>query len=314
MALPSIHNAVIIYNPAAGRLRHGGMGELTEAVRIFKDAGIAAELQPTAAPGSAARLASAAVRHERHLVIACGGDGTLNEVVNGLAGSHVPLALLPAGTANVLAKELRIPWKLPLAARQILGGSLQRSALGQALPTSASAEPRYFIALAGAGVDADMVFRVSDHLKRRFGKAAYWVAGIEQYLTYDYPMFRASSAEGEMTGSYIAIGRVKAHGFPVNITDRADLFSRQFEIAVFTNKSKTRSFLHGWAALFGRLRALRDVHFWHTAEVRCTPVDNRRIHVQADGELIGTLPMTFRVVPDALTLVIPTPSGNAAPL
>lgn len=305
MPLTAIHDAVIIFNPAAGRLRHGRMAHLADVVRIFAEAGITAELRATDAPGSATTLAHAAVRHQRHLVVACGGDGTLNEVINGLAGSQVPLALLPAGTANVLAKELKISWDLRAAARQIVAGRLQRIALGQAVPEGEDGEPRYFVTLAGAGVDADMVYRVDPKLKKRTGVLAYWVAGIQQFLSYRYPMFHAVSQSGEKTGSYIAIGRVKAHGFPVNITDQADLFSSDFELAVFSNSSNLRAFVHGGAALLGRLRRMSDVHFWHTPEVRCTPVNGSRIHVQVDGELIGTLPMTFRVVPDALTLVVP---------
>ncbi len=307
MALDSIRNAVIIFNPAAGRLRRGGSNGLPEAVRILAQAGIEAALRPTDAPGSATRLAHDAVQHGSHLVIACGGDGTLHEVVNGLAVSRVPLALLPAGTANVLAKELKLSWNLASAAKQIVRGRLQRIALGQALPENPSAEPHYFIALAGAGVDADMVHRVSPALKKRYGKGAYWVAGIEEFLTYSYPMFRADSKEEQRLGSYVAIGRTKAHGFPVSITDRANLFGDDFEVALFTNRSNWRSFLHGWAAILGRLRSTRDIHFWRTREIRCTPENNEQvIHVQADGELIGTLPMTFRVIPDALTLVIPS--------
>lgn len=305
--LSDFRKAVIIFNPAAGRLHHGGMARLIQCVKIFKDAGIDAELQATDAPGSATHQAQRASHHADQLVIACGGDGTLHEVVNGLAGSKVPLALLPAGTANVLAKELKLSWDLPTAARQIAAGRLQRIALGLAVPegSNAAGESRYFVALAGAGVDADMVHRVDANLKNRFGKGAYWVAGIAQILGYKYPMFRASSSANEKIGSYLAIGRVKAHGFPVSITDQADLFSNEFELAVFSSNNNMRAFLHGWAALFGKLRRMRDVHFWRTSEVHCAPVNGSRIHVQADGELIGTLPMTFRVVPDALTLVVP---------
>jgi YegS/Rv2252/BmrU family lipid kinase len=306
MALLGIREAVIIFNPAAGRLRRGrGLRRLQECVDIFRHSGMAVELQPTATPGSAAHLARAAAQKEGCLVIACGGDGTLHEVVNGLAGSRNPLALLPAGTANVLAKELRLSWHLPTAARQIVAGELRRIALGLAVPEGRGAEARYFITLAGAGVDADMVYRVSEHWKKKLGMGAYWLAGLEQFLTYSYPMFRAISSQGEKVGSYIAIGRTKAHGFPVRITDGADLYSGEFELAVFSHKSQARAFLHGWAALLGRLRKMSDVHFWRTTEVRCAPLNGRRIHVQADGELIGTLPMTFRVVPDALTLVVP---------
>ena len=306
MPLTNINDAWIIFNPAAGRLRHGGMARLIEVVHIFKQAGITAELHATDAPGSATHLAHAAVNQQRGMVIACGGDGTLHEVVNGMAGSQVPLALLPAGTANVLAKELRISWDLREAARQLVGGQVRRIALGQAIPQDNGAEPHYFITLAGAGVDADMVHRVDPALKKRYGVGAYWVAGFQQFLNYRYPAFRVKSDCGEQVGSYIAIGRTKAHGFPVNITDGADLYSDQFEAAVFSNKSSGRAFIHGCAALLGRLRRMPDVHFSRCREILCTPVNGDTIHVQADGELIGTLPMTFRIVPNALSLVIPS--------
>jgi len=306
MTLATIRNAVIIFNPAAGRLQHGGMAHLAEVVQIFKGAGIAAELRATDSPGSATRLAHAAVTQGRELVVACGGDGTLHEVVNGLAGSQVPLALLPAGTANVLAKELKLSWTLTTAARQIVAGRLQRIALGRAIPEGPGEKSRWFVTLSGAGVDADMVYRVNPALKKRYGVGAYWVAGIEQFLSYGYPHFRASSAENDLSGSYIAIGRTKAHGFPVNITDQADLLGNDFEVALFTHRRAWRAVVQGCAAVLGRLRSVRDVHFWRTREVRCVAENGVRIHVQADGELIGTLPMTFRAVPDSLTLVIPS--------
>ena len=109
--LPNLRNALLIHNPNAGNGGRGRRRMLDEARRIFALSGIEAELQETRGPGDATAMAERATREGRHLVIACGGDGTLNEVVNGLAneqnGHRVPMALLPGGTANVLAKELK---------------------------------------------------------------------------------------------------------------------------------------------------------------------------------------------------------------
>src|SRR5579872_3053584 len=131
-----IKNAVLIYNPTSGRRRHRRFADVEQAAKILSNAGILTELAPTTARFSATSIARQAVDQRADLVIACGGDGTVNEVVNGLAGSEVPLALLPAGTANILAKELGIPWDIPAAAQLIPGGRVRRIALGLAETTS----------------------------------------------------------------------------------------------------------------------------------------------------------------------------------
>jgi diacylglycerol kinase (ATP) len=119
----SIQNALLIHNPNAGNGGNGRRRLIDQARQILASGGIQAELAETTGPGHATEIAQRAVRDHRQLVIACGGDGTLNEVVNGLAnftnGHRVPLALLPGGTANILAKELDLPWDIPRAARRL---------------------------------------------------------------------------------------------------------------------------------------------------------------------------------------------------
>src|SRR6202161_2397198 len=129
-----IKDALLIYNPTSGRRRHRRFVEVERAAHILKEQGIATELAPTTARASATKLSRQAVEERRGMVIACGGDGTINEIVNGLAMSHVPMALLPAGTANILAKELGVPWDIPHAAALIPTGEVRRIALGLAVP------------------------------------------------------------------------------------------------------------------------------------------------------------------------------------
>jgi predicted polyphosphate/ATP-dependent NAD kinase len=137
-------DAVLIYNPQAGGGRK--VRQLDEARRIFRNAGIETELQNTTASGEATILARHAVAQARQLVIVCGGDGTVNEAVNGLACSQVPLAVLPSGTANVLAKELLLPWNLPRAAERIIRAQYHRIARAPLFP-----EPRRRGSGRGAG-------------------------------------------------------------------------------------------------------------------------------------------------------------------
>src|SRR6202142_315001 len=167
-----IKDALLIYNPTSGGNRHRRFSEVEQAARILKDTGISAELAPTTARSSATQTARDAVAQRRGMVIVCGGDGTVNEVVNGMAGSHVPLALLPAGTANILAKELGIPWNIPAAARLIAGSTPRRIALGciesagNENGNGSARVPRYFLCVGGSGPDGAIVNGVDSKLKK----------------------------------------------------------------------------------------------------------------------------------------------------
>src|SRR4029077_8497221 len=152
-----IHNALLIHNPNAGNGGRGRRTLLDEARRIFAAGGIETDLSETTKAGEATEIAQRANVDRRQLVIACGGDGTLNEVVNGLAGQEnghrVPLALLPGGTANVLAKELNLPWDIPGAAKKLIHGEVRDIALGLATPVNEPERKRWFLSGAGAGPD-----------------------------------------------------------------------------------------------------------------------------------------------------------------
>jgi len=304
LRIDRIRNAVIIFNPTAGRRRHKRVEQLHEARRVLREAGVHAEMAPTSGPGSATAQARAAVAHNADLVIASGGDGTINEVVNGLANSRVPLFILPAGTANVLAKELDLPWDVREAARFLAGSRLRRIALGAAVRDAAPDAPRYFISLAGAGCDGEMVHAVNLTLKRLTGQLAYWAAGIALPLRFHFPFLRVTSDERTAEGSVVVIGRTRHYGGPIQITTQADLFEDAFEVAVFE-----RGF---WglvrllpSTLLHNTRGKRGVHMWKTRRLRCEPPDLRPVYAQVDGEECGTLPIEFRIVPDALTLVVP---------
>src|SRR5215472_12470024 len=192
--METLRNALLIHNPNAGLGGRGRRRILDEARRILFAGGIEAQLAETRAPGDATEMAYRASTEGRQLVIACGGDGTLNEVVNGLAmqqnGHRVPLALLPAGTANVLAKELGLPWDIPKAAVRLLRGEVKDIALGLATPLAAPERKRYFLSVAGAGPDGMIVYSIDLGLKARVGILAYWWQGARQLFRYRFPHFR----------------------------------------------------------------------------------------------------------------------------
>jgi YegS/Rv2252/BmrU family lipid kinase len=311
-----IKNAILIYNPTSGRKRHRRFADVEQAGRILKQAGIATELAPTTGPQAATKMARQAVEQSRDLVIGCGGDGTINEIVNGLAGSNVPLALLPAGTANILAKELGIPWDIPQAARLIPSGLVRRIALGLAIPapdhlyTSLPRAGRYFLCVAGAGPDGAIVNNVDEILKKNAGVVAYWVEGLKQIFTYGFPDLQVRSAEKQHRATIIVIGRTANYGGPFKITTGASLFEDSFE--VLTNSMHSRlGYVTCLPALWmGNLRNKKEVEAWKTTEVICEPAGTDPVFAQVDGEPVGPLPITFRIVPDALSLLTPAPPGN----
>ena len=308
-----IHDALLIYNPTSGGRRHRRFLEIEQAVRILKDFGITTEIAATTAAGSAQGIARQAVEQRRGMVIACGGDGTINEIINGLAGSAVPMALLPAGTANILAKELRIPWDIPHAARLIHDGVIRRVALGLATSMNGSHSAdlpsggRYFLSVGGAGPDGAIVNAVNGELKKRAGVLAYWAEGMRQLVRYDFPEMRVRSNGREQLASILVVGRTVNYGGPFKITTGANLFEDSFEFLTNSTRSRLRYLACLPALWLGKLRTMEGIAAWKHTEVICESANGAVVYAQVDGEPIGALPLTFRIVPDALSLV--TPAG-----
>src|SRR5437773_2144339 len=194
-----LQNALLIHNPNAGNGGHGRRRLLDQARHIFASRGIDADLAETTGPGHATEIAARAAAERRGLVIACGGDGTLNEIVNGLAahqnGHRVPLALLPGGTANILAKELALPWDIPQAAQRLVRGTVREIALGLATPTQEPEKARYFLSVAGAGPDGRITYAVDLELKAKMGIFAYWWQGAREVLNYKFPRFNVKTKD-----------------------------------------------------------------------------------------------------------------------
>ncbi len=306
-----IKDALLIYNPTSGRRRGRRFAEIEQAVRIMKEGSVTVELAPTYAPNSATQIARQAVEQGRGMVIACGGDGTINEVVNGLARSQTPMALLPAGTANILAKELRIPWDIPHAARMIPNAVVRRIALGIVVPLDGNVsdamprEGRYFLSVAGAGPDGAIVNGVHAGLKKHTGQLAYWAEGFRQLMSYSFAPMRIQSHGEERRATIVVVGRTKHYGGPFKLTTGADLFEDSFEFLTFS-KSSRFAYASCLPALWtGKLRTRDGIDTWKSDQSICEPAGNHPVYAQVDGEPIGRLPVSFRIVPDALSLLTP---------
>src|SRR6201981_927728 len=220
-----LQNALLIHNPKAGNGGSARRRLLDQARHIFAARGIDADLAETTGPGHATEIAARPAAENRGLVIACGGDGTLNEIVNGLAahrnGQRVPLALLPGGTANILAKELDLPWDIPKAAEKLVHGTVKEIALGLAPPLEQPEKKKYFLSVAGGGPDGMIVYSLDLDLKARIGMLAYWWEGAREVFRYNFQHFRIRIGEQKLDGSLAIVGRTKNYGGPFKITTNA---------------------------------------------------------------------------------------------
>src|SRR5262245_7385529 len=177
--MPRFERAALIFNPAARGMQAQGGRRVEQVLSVLAAEGLKVQATPTAGPGDATRLARDAVTSHCDVLIACGGDGTINEVIGGMAGSDVPLLVIPGGTSNVLARELGLPRELSACVALLRKGVIRRVSLGRA-------GERFFILMAGIGVDAGVVAASSSRLKRYAGEGAFWLAGFQQLARYHF--------------------------------------------------------------------------------------------------------------------------------
>ena len=307
--ISDLRNALLIHNPNAGNGGAKRRSTLDAARHIFAAGGIDAELAETTGPGHATELAERAASEGRGLVIACGGDGTLNEIVNGLAahknGRRVPLALLPGGTANILAKELDLPWDIPSAAQKLVHGQVREIALGLATPLEQPEKKKYFLSVGGAGPDGMIVYSLDLDLKARLGIFAYWWQGLREVFRYKFPHFRIIIGNEKLDASLVIVSRTKNYGGPFKITTSADLFEDHFEVMALSTQSGFRYLSYLPSLWLGKLRGTAGVKFFKSDSVICEPLDKDPIYAQIDGEPLARLPVEFKIVPRALKLLVP---------
>lgn len=291
--------AVIIYNPMSGR--PGRRAEdVQRMIGLLAARGIEAEASATAGPDDATRLAREAVARGVETVIGYGGDGTLNEVIQGLAGGRTTLGIWPGGTSNVVARDLLMPFAIEQIADVVAAGKTQRIALGLAQHKNTS---RYFVMMAGIGLDASIARAVNKRLKRRVGEFAYWVTGLKHLFTWPAERFTITVDGRTFDSAFAIVGNGKGYGGGMLLTPNARLDEPLFEVYILPPLARNLAYL----------RVLSSCMRGRPEASGATLIKGRRVEansshepwVEADGEVIGPLPMSFEIVPDALTLIVP---------
>ena len=242
------------------------------------------------------------------LIVVAGGDGTINEAAEGIIGTQVPLGILPAGTANVLATEMKLGGNLEKVARRLGELRPRRISVGH-ITCDGGRVARHFLLMAGVGLDAHVVYKLNAALKARTGKFAYWVAGWS-LLGKRLAEFDVEIAGERRKCSFALLSKVRNYGGDFEIARNVTLLHDQFEVVLFEGRSSMRYVKYFAGMALNRLSGMRGVTVLRADRVKISPADERQARVQIDGELGGMLPAEIRIVPDALTLLAPEGYGG----
>jgi diacylglycerol kinase (ATP) len=262
----------------------------------------------TTGPGTAADLARRAIQERADLILVAGGDGTINETVNGMVHSHVPLGILPAGTANVLATELALGRTMEQAVASLDQWTPIRISIGL-LHRSSDEHPRHFLLMAGAGLDAGIVYHLALGLKAALGKAAYWIGGFAK-LGSRLPEFTVETEGREFRAGFALASRVRNYGGDLEIANGASLLDDQFELVLFEGSSSFTYLKYMIGIAARRHVNMRGITKLRTRQAAFSSSAEGKIHLQVDGEYAGLAPARVEIVPNALTLLVPQQFRN----
>jgi diacylglycerol kinase (ATP) len=300
-AIRLYQRAVLIYNPNAGKLRKNP-SQLANVLELLRAHGHAVTATATTGPGDATAIAARSVAEGADLILVAGGDGSINEALNGMVGSQVPLAVLPGGTANVLASEVGLG-RAQRAASLLRELEPVRIAVGVVRNSDRSLR-RHFICMAGAGLDAHVVAKVNGPVKRTFGKLAYWVAGF-QSLSRSLEEMDAEFDGGRVRCSFALVSRVRNYGGDLEIVRNASLLHNQLGAYLFEGSNSFRYLKYLTGVALKTAAGMSGITATRLDTLRLDPASAAPVRLQVDGEDAGYLPVTLEIVPDALTILLP---------
>jgi diacylglycerol kinase (ATP) len=312
-----MRKAILLYNPLSGRRRGHPLPDVDAALEVLRSAGVEASAAPTRAASDATDQTRQAIAAGCDTVFACGGDGTVQDVLQGLVGSSAALAIIPLGTANCLAHDLRLPLSPQDAAQAALTAKPRRIAVGRVeyQDFAGNRSSRYFTVTVGIGVDAHLFYKLDPLAKRRFGMAAYCAKATCLWLTHKMQNFAVEiKEEGQSRHaevSQLLAVRIRDFGGVLRqLAPGASLDREDLRVVLFHTHSRIAYLRYILRGLFGANWKVPGIELQHSASVACSEVASSsgtksRIFVEADGELLGTLPAEVSILRDAVTLLMP---------
>jgi diacylglycerol kinase family enzyme len=300
--VPDPRAAALIFNPVAGRIRSnpGLIERLAAALRRHGPV----ELSPTTGPRTAGPIAREAIENGAPRIYIAGGDGTVNEVAAGVAGTGVPLCVLPAGTANVFCMETGLG-RNPLRVAGSLSSLVEREIALGSLETEGR-DARLFLCMAGIGLDARIVRFVSPAVKQRFGKLSYWQGGFAQ-LGKKLEEFDIRIDGRQYRSSFALVARVSNYGGDLDIARHANLLTDDFAIVLFEGPGSLRYLKYFSGVLLNRLGGMNGVTLTRARSVEIAPISNELADLQVDGEHAGFAPARVSIAAPRLRVLLPRP-------
>jgi diacylglycerol kinase (ATP) len=313
-----VRKAFLIYNPASGRRRKKRSLDIARIEEVLRAASVEVETCATTHVGSATQQVQQAVARGFDTIIACGGDGTANEALNGIMqaysteGSGVALGLVPLGSGNLLASDLGLPSDPVGAAKKLLTYQPREFRPGVVCSQGEKGqEKRYFLVAGGVGADAELMYRTAVEAKEFWGRTAYFLEMARMSLRRRYPMFHCEweDEQGNRQQSEAMLAMcVRAGKFPgllslVNLG--TSLLRHDFCLLLFRTNKIRRFFSYFASVATGRNWKVESVDVVHTKWFRCTAIPGMRtIHSQADGELLGVLPAELTIADKPVRLLM----------
>ncbi len=295
---PSCRRVLVIHNPVAGQ-RHAD--RFARVVAALCAEGCTVTVRHTRRRGDAEALARAATAEAHDALAAAGGDGTVNEVINGLSDFRLPLAIIPLGTANVLAHEIGLSGQPRAVARTIARSAPVAVKVGLA-------NGRRFAQMAGIGFDARVVAGVDPAVKRllgrmALGKLAYVLETLVQLIKYPFPRYRLVLDGQPIEAASAVVANGRFYGGRFVCAPQARLDADSFQVCVFRRSGRWDTLRYAWGLLSGRLRHFRDVAVVAAREITIEGPDGDP--VQGDGDVLGVLPLRVTALPTRLRLLMP---------
>ncbi|NBV23596.1 MAG: diacylglycerol kinase family lipid kinase [Proteobacteria bacterium] len=264
-------------------------------------------LKPTQAPGDGRRLAAEAVRDGFETIVAAGGDGTLNEVLNGIADvpggfARARLGVLPLGTVNVFAREVGIPLRLRAAWQTILNGGERTVDVPFAEFTAedGARQRRHFVQLAGAGLDAKAISLVDWQMKKRVAQFAYVLAGLKA-MRGPHPLITVEAGGQTAAGQLVLVGNGRFYGGSLPVFPDAKLDDGLLDICVFPKLSLFLVARYAMGFITGSPLVPREVKVLRVPRAKLTAAGP--VPFEVEGDLCGSLPMELGLLPNALRVV-----------
>lgn len=312
-----MRKAALLYNPHSGRRKKYRLQDVEAAAAIFRAAGVEVDIAPTRAASDAAAQVRMAIREGFDTIVACGGDGTVHDVLQGLAGRDAALGIIPLGTANAMAHDLRLPLNPASAARALLTAAPRRITVGKIDFRDFNNLPsfRYFTVAAGVGVDAHLFYKLNRLIKDRMGMLAYYTKATHLWLTHRMRYFEAefssnsAAAIKEARLSEMLAVRINFFGGVLReLAPGASLARNDLRLVLCRTGNRALYLAYVFRGILGMSSGVPGIELAYADQVTCRSVRGEKpenIYVEADGELLGRLPITLSVVPNAMTVLVP---------